>query len=257
MSDELTPPKPTIGDDAHAAGRAAASVLIPAGGHLVDAVFGKPLEKRLNAWRDTIAETVRDLLDREELTVESLQDDPQFIDIVMYASRAAAYTSSDEKRQALANAIYNAGVKRGPDEVERLVFIRLIDELTEWHIKILFYTSKRLPRSQRAEVLTEFEEPWRSALNTSWVKGLEILYSAIESRRDFLLQTRKELIAHGLLEEAEEKSLLGPSKPKQNSVSAHIFLDDRDKDINRTLITDRGKALLAFITRSEDEPVDT
>lgn len=231
MGDELTPPKATLGDDVHKVGRAAASVLLPAGGHLVDAVFSKPLEKRQDAWRDSVADMLRELLGREQVTVESLQEDPQFVDAVFYASRAATYTSSEEKREALKNAIYNTGIRRGPDDVERLVFIRLIDELTEWHLRLLKLASRVDPQGN---MVYHPQLGW----DHMPVVALE-LFPEFTNRRDYYNQLLIELENHGLVSNRNFLSIHGEMKWRCSSA------------------TTRGKALLDFITHPDIEPADT
>lgn len=233
MTDKLTPPKPAASDDAHRLARAAAGMVLPAGGDLLEAVIGPPLAKRMDAWRDLIAERVQELLDREQLTAESLQEDPQFIDTVMHASRAAAYTSSEEKRQALATAIYNAGARRGPVDDERIIFIRLIDELTEWHIRLLVYISENPTNQEYYNELDAAVDPSPSARHElgTFPYQIEQAFSQLQGRADFYLQLRREMIAHGLLA-IEEASHGGPSTES-------------------TKIAPRGKALLEFITHPE------
>lgn len=251
---ELTPPKPTIGDDAHRLAKVAAGMVVPAGGELLEAVIGPPLAKRMDTWRDLIAERVQELVDREQATVESLQDDPQFIDAVMYASRAAAYTSSEEKREALANAIYNAGIKRGPDDHERLAFIRLIDELTEWHIRLLSFTATRATAKQLKEPslkgVPRQTTPRRSAI---WESELEDYYPELSGKKGFYMQLRKELVACGLIEVVDPPSLLGDFVPQNNDLLGPVGSSDRAE---KPAATDRGNALLAFITRPKDVPTD-
>ena len=228
MSDDLTPPKPTVGDDAHRLAKAAAGMVLPAGGELLEAVIGPPLAKRMDAWRDLMAKRVQELLDREQVTVESLQKDPQFIDAVMYASRAAAYTSSEEKRQALANAICNAGTERAPDADEQLVFLRLIDELTEWHFRILAFFN-----DPPAWFRHQDREPYNPGFSSSLSDALETAYPELVGRRDLYDQLGVELNARGLL----------------TSSGFHVMMSETGWQSSRT--TDRGKSLLAFITRPE------
>lgn len=228
MTDDLTPPKPTVGDDAHRLAKVAAGMVLPAGGELLEAVIGPPLAKRMDAWRDLMAERVQELLDREQVTIESLQEDPQFIDAVMYASRAAAYTSSEEKRQALANAIYNAGAGQGPEHDERLVFIRLIDELTEWHFRILAFFND--PPSWFRE---HDKVPYSPGMSSSLSAALEKAYPELVGKRALYDQLGIELNARSLLE----------------SSGFHSMMSGTGWQSSRT--TTRGKDLLAFITCPE------
>ena len=226
MPDELTPPKSTIGDDAHRIAKAVAGVVLPAGGDLIDAIVGPPLAKRVDAWRDTVAETIRELLEHEQVTAESLQDDPQFVDVVMCASRVSAYTSSSEKRDALRNAILNTGLRSGPEHDERLIFIRLIDDLTEWHLRVLtlFNDPERWEQISSAAGIT------LSGANSLTDAAMRA-FPELMSRAEFFDQIAKDLHGYGLL------SIYG----------FEIALEEGE--IPSSLTTNRGKGFLAFITR--------
>ena len=71
--------------------------------------------------------------------VEELREDPEFLDAVLQAARAAERTSSETKRAALRNAVLNVALAPGPgvDAIRNQVFLRLIEDFNEWHLRIL------------------------------------------------------------------------------------------------------------------------
>jgi hypothetical protein len=56
---------------------------------------------------------------------------------VIEATRSAISTHKDEKRDALRNGLLNIALHRSTDEDQQQTFLRYIDELTIWHLRIL------------------------------------------------------------------------------------------------------------------------
>ncbi|MFN9577874.1 MAG: hypothetical protein ACK6AH_15195, partial [Gemmatimonadota bacterium] len=69
--------------------------------------------------------------------VSALKDNDDFCNLVLDATAAAMRTHRDEKRQALHNAITNAGLRGTAGETKSRVFLRLIDELDVHHLLLL------------------------------------------------------------------------------------------------------------------------
>ena len=223
--DDLTPPAKTIADDAHRMVKAAAGVVLPGGGDLIDAVMAAPMAKRVDTWREAVSEAIRELQDKYGRIPEDLSNDEAFIDVVAQASRAAAFTSSKVKREALRNAILNTGTSRGVDDDERLIFVRLIDELTEWHLQILDFFDNPLGWFSQSD--HPDREPPPTSSNAT---ALEAAFPNLRGKHGIYDPIIADLKTQGLSDVG-----LDPMKAASGW------------DISRT--TPRGKRFLTFIRR--------
>lgn len=158
----LQPRDKTAGDAALAITKAVTSALPLVGGPGAElvALLTPSLEKRRVAWLDELAERLRRLEAERGVDVEDLKEDPAFLDAVMHAARAADRTSSDTKRAALRNAVLNVALSAGPpaEAIRHQVFLRLIEEFNEWHLRIL-----NLFSNPPAELGAAHDEQLRSA----------------------------------------------------------------------------------------------
>ena len=102
-------------------------------------VMGYGYNKRMEQWRDAVAEAITDLEERmdEPLDLNALAEDPDFLDTLVAATRAAQGTSREEKLRALKNAVANSLLPSAPDDDLRLRFIRIVDEMTPAHMLVL------------------------------------------------------------------------------------------------------------------------
>lgn len=134
------PANRTTGDYLHALARTGLSAIPVAGGpatELFSVVIAPPLAKRRDKWMTEIGEGLRRLEEEQELNLAALSGNDEFIDIVMSASAAAIRTANSSKRGALRNAVLNTAVGRSPEESLAQVFVSLVDQFTDWHLKIL------------------------------------------------------------------------------------------------------------------------
>lgn len=115
---------------------------IPVAGSLAAEVFSllvsSPLEKRRDAWMNDVSERLTSL-EKDPQFLEKLKEDEEFIDILIEATRLAIKTSKEEKRTSFANAVVNAALGQAPDTATSQIFLSLLDQSTEWHIKFLHY----------------------------------------------------------------------------------------------------------------------
>jgi len=114
---------------------------IPVIGSLAVEVFGllvtPPLDKRRAEWMNEVAQKLKDLEERKEIDFEELQNNDQFIDVVLQATSYALKTSESEKIKAFQNAIINTAIGDTPDKTISQIFLNQLDNFTVWHIKIL------------------------------------------------------------------------------------------------------------------------
>lgn len=71
--------------------------------------------------------------------MNELANNELFISIVMQTTQLALRNHQAEKLLALQNAVVNTALNISIDEEEQLSFIRMVDELSVWQLKILHY----------------------------------------------------------------------------------------------------------------------
>lgn len=195
-ADSLDPPKRSGGDAAHALARAALGAIPVAGSAAVElftAIIAPPLEKRRDEWMRDVGEALHNLESERGVDVNALKDNPVFIDTALQASQAALRTSQAEKRTALRNALLNAASPDAPEQTLQQMYLRWVEELTVWHLRILQL----------------FDDPaaWFSATGRSAPEGfagslsqvLETAYPELRGRRSFYDQVWNDLRHHGLV----------------------------------------------------------
>ena len=122
---------------------------IPLIGSLATEIFGlivtPPLEKRRAEWMNEIAEKLKQLEENKMIDFKELQNNEQFIDVVLQATTFALKTSEKEKIKAFQNAVLNTASGESPDQTISQIYLNQLDSFTTWHIKILkFIDSPRL-----------------------------------------------------------------------------------------------------------------
>jgi hypothetical protein len=195
MDESLQPPQRTWGDTAHTLARAGIGTLPiigNAGTELFTAIVTPPLEKRRESWRARIGERIIALETAGYLKAEDVENNEPFISAVTRASQMAMATHDQEKLDMLANAALNAAIGQETDEAKRQLFLRFVDELTVWHIRLLKYlqdtTAARAARglSPKSILLAgsirhvldgafpelERDETLRTSCNPNWRHGV-------------------------------------------------------------------------------------
>ena len=149
-------PDQFLRDMAHEVGRAIVSAIPAAGGPLQVAfenVFASPIEKRKQAWLEQLADIVTEVQDRvKELTPEKLTENEAFVTVAMQASQIAIRNHQQTKLEALRNAVLNSGLPNPLQEDEQMVFLRLIDQLTPWHLRVLSLLNNPIEWMKRNQV---------------------------------------------------------------------------------------------------------
>jgi hypothetical protein len=138
MTDKIN--KTTIGDVAHSLTKGGLGA-IPVIGSLATEIFGlivtPPLEKRRAEWMNEIADKLKLLEENRKIDFQELQNNEQFIDVVLQATTLALKTSEKEKLNAFQNAVLNTASGESPDQTVSQIFLNQLDSFTTWHIKIL------------------------------------------------------------------------------------------------------------------------
>ena len=140
MADDLDPPQASADDAIRTAIKATVAAIPVVGGsaaEILEAVIASPLQKRRDEWCEVVASAIRRLQSEHGIRVEELRDNPVFVDCVLQASQIAVRNSQSEKRDALRNAVLNAGLPHSPEESIQQVFLGYVDAFTVWHLRLL------------------------------------------------------------------------------------------------------------------------
>lgn len=105
-------------------------------GEVLGFVWTPALQTRQAEWFKRLGERVEQL-EGEVADLRERLESQEVLTVVINAARAAAATHEEGKREALRNAVINTALQVEPDEQIRLVFIRLIDRLTQGHLQLL------------------------------------------------------------------------------------------------------------------------
>lgn len=101
-----------------------------------------PLETRRINWMNSLAKRLKEIESKiDEVDIESLKDNPEFITTIMHASKIGIRNHQKEKLEALQNVVLNTALNVEITESYRTIFIQLIDQITPLHIRVLYYFS--------------------------------------------------------------------------------------------------------------------
>jgi hypothetical protein len=223
------PTERSAGDVARDIGRAAVSLVPVAGGPLqvlLEAVFGSPLEKRKQEWLRQLAGVVDELQHRiVGLTPERLAEDEAFVTVALQATQAAVRNHQQEKIHALRNAVLNTAIDHTLADDEKLMFVRLIDQLTPWHLRVVTVLNDARAWMARNGI----KNPGWTAGGTDTV--LELCLPDLRGQQETYDQVVRELQVEGLIGQ-------GPF--------LHMMVTADGMFASKT--TERGKRFIAFIT---------
>lgn len=139
----LDPPESAPRQVLYSVGRAAVASVPVIGGPaqvLFESIFRDPLERRRENWMVTVADAIEELKDSiPEISEEALAANDGFVNAVMQASQIAQRTHDEEKLNALRNAIQSVAISNPPDEDMHHIFLRLVDEFTPLHLRLLVF----------------------------------------------------------------------------------------------------------------------
>jgi len=227
--DTLKVPEPGKGDIGYAIAKAAvgsAPIVGSAAAEVFSFVVSAPLEKRRNEWMEQVGGRLRALEAERGISLVELQQDEEFIDTVVQASTVAMRTSQEDKREALLNAISNSTSSTTVQAAIRQMYLRLIDDFTEWHIRLLKLFSDP-PRWFSDHNV----KPPRNIAMGSLAQVLEAAYPELMNKRSFYDQVWRDLNNAGLVS----------TDSLQSGMTERGMMEQR--------ATERGKEFLWFIQR--------
>jgi len=149
------------------------------------------------------------------------------VTVAMQATQIALRNHQEAKLEALRNAVLNAALPNPPQEDEQMIFLRLIDQLTPWHLRVLSVLDEPVRWMERHGVA-----------NPGWGMGgtatvLEQCIPELRGQRDTYDQIARDLQSEGLLAQGQ---------------FLHVMMTGSGMVASRT--TDRGKRFIRFITSS-------
>lgn len=225
----------TRGDYAHTIITTGAPAIAPIAGNVADnpligtaaavgtsiftLVISKPLEKRLNKWREEVSDGLKKLQDEKGVNIESLANNEHFITTITQATLIAIRNHQKQKIDALQNAILNAATSNDADTDLELMFLNYIDIFTPSHLEVLEYLAANEFNLKGAS--------WRIRID-------EEIYKAIISVKpkfrdiNFFNVIMKDLIDHELID------------PTDRNVQQDTYFD--------ICLTPMGKKFLNYIT---------
>ena len=174
------PPEATPAETLEVATRAAVSgglsagvpILGDAAAAFLGTLFPSVIERRRDAWCADVTKAFNELR-QHRVDVDSLRKDERFCDLVMDATYASMRTHIEEKRNALRNIIVNAALPLAPSETKQHMFVELVQQLTEMHLRLLeFLDGPDAWFSSRGKQLPAFSELVTSAINESTSPGM-------------------------------------------------------------------------------------
>lgn len=128
-------------DHIYQAVKAAVNLIPAVGGSastLLEMMFISPIEKRKEEWLMALAERVDRLSEQcAGISVEALAQNENFISLCIQASNIALRTHHKEKIELLLSALEACAIETNLDESKQQIFLRIIDEITPLHIRIL------------------------------------------------------------------------------------------------------------------------
>lgn len=223
------PTEKSGGDIAREVARAVVSLVPAAGGPLqvlFENFFTSPIERRKEVWLQQLADIVKEVESRVAgLTPEKLTQNETFVTVAMQASQIALRNHQQAKLDALRSAVLNAALPNAPLEDEQMIFLRLIDQLTPWHLRVLSVLDEPVRWMERHGVA-----------NLGWPTGgtsavLEHCLPDLRGQRDTYDPIVRDLQSEGVLDQGQ---------------FLHVTMTGNGMVASRT--TERGKRFVRFIT---------
>lgn len=197
IKDEITNDLKNSKSDYAYAGVGGAIASIPGIGNFASEIFhtiiSSPLEKRKEQWMIKIAEGLEELQNKVDgFNVETLCENDLFISILNRASQLAISNHQEEKLNALKNSIMNTAMGISIDENEQMMFLNLVDSMTPWHLKIIYYFEN--PKQRYMEKgMNPIDYPMGSPITP-----LVDFYSELKDKESFINLIVKDLYNNGL-----------------------------------------------------------
>jgi hypothetical protein len=140
MTERKHPPRATTSDIVHKVIKIGLSAVPVVGGQAAElfaSIVAPPLERRRHEWMSFVGEELGRLEEEAKINVAQLMSNDEFIDTLLQATHVALRNHKEEKLLALRAAIVNTARGLSPGDTLRQIFLRYVDDFTEWHLRIL------------------------------------------------------------------------------------------------------------------------
>jgi len=153
------------------------------------------LNLRRDEWLEELAKAVEELGGRiDGIGIDTLVENPLFVDAVVSASRTIEHTHQQDKITALRNAVLNSALPGAPDADGQAVLFNMLDRFTGSHLRLLtmwndpaaWFASRDLP-------------PPQAGMAGSRTQTVEAGLPELRDRKDFYMQLAYDLNSAGLM----------------------------------------------------------
>jgi len=208
----------------------------PIGGGLAAELFGmfvvSPYQRRLQGWFESVADRLKALEGKQEISLAELAENEVFVSTLMQATQAAVRTHREEKIFLLRHAVLAAAVGFPVSADLQSVFIRYVDELTPVHFVLLGFIH------DNEDILRQFESYEKLLMEFVIKAGITL------SGDEFRL----------LCSDLSVRLLVRFSSSMGDFTDAYrpssILLRQRDENEPMLRVTDIGRELVRFVGAS-------
>lgn len=208
MADPQKLPSNVITQVAMAAGKGAIGAVPIAGPALAEALglaVGIPAARRQERFHADVLQKLEALESKDPIDWERLRSDESFSATVASITDAVSRTANDEKLSALANAMVNSSKLGAPEEAIRHRFVRLVDELSDWHIKLMRFFG------EPAAFLPKPDPTARAqAVLNSLPQAVQIAFPDLANDRELVQLMVRDLQNDGLLPQFSYGGMMTP-----------------------------------------------
>jgi len=106
-------------------------------GEILLSSLKRPIEDRIREIVNEIAFSIEEKINESNREPDEIINDPKFIDTLFHAIPIVMRNHQEEIRKALKNLVVNTALSPSIDETYTKIFLRFLDEFSEWHIKLL------------------------------------------------------------------------------------------------------------------------
>ncbi len=139
---KLEPPSGMTNEDyAHLAIKIGLGTIPVIGGGAAE-IFGALVspshERRKQQFMQDVVDRLAELEANGKIRIEDLKDNEEFVSAATTAAYIALRNHRKEKLEALRNAVLNVAVGNAPDDTRQHMFLRMVDEFTPWHVRVMW-----------------------------------------------------------------------------------------------------------------------
>ncbi len=180
-------PEPDEADAAYGAARAALAAIPGLGGSITEVlsiVLAPAVARRRDEWFKELADALDQVEAKVEgFRVENLAGNEAFVSATVQATRAAAATHQQKKREYLRNALVNVALGKQKDELRQHIFLNAIEAFLPAHVQTLELiwrgSARKVPWDQQAIPMSQRNYGTAIGILNPELKGQPWLTAAI------------------------------------------------------------------------------